>query len=434
MNQHSIHVKDESSEAAVARFLRSAKACRTRDLEQLSVVGELVKDLGSLIHALQKERGVSSIYLGSNGSQFADRLASCIAECHSFERGVRDRLEHVDQQLDRMASGARFYTRVAQAFQALDALVVTRQQIATLTLVPQDAVKAFTDIIGSLLAVVFEAADIAADPDISRALVALVNFIQGKEYAGQERATAGAAFSRGRFDAVELRRLNQLIAAQDQALHIFLEFAEPSHVGAVQSLLDGPYSSDLERMRKIASKGGLIGELADVNAEIWYDVTTRRINDMKNVEDRLTADLKTLCAAKLAEIAQDGPAPPDSLEAAPKIALTVEDYLTSLDEGAMSGVGLYAQDTLQPKLMRSILDVVQAQSRRLRDLNTQLESVRTDLNERKIIERAKGLLMTSRSLTEQQAYTLMRQTAMNQNRRIFDIAETIVSMAEILNA
>ncbi len=426
-------------ETPAARFLRSAKLCRTRDLEQLSIVSELVKDIGALIHALQKERGASSIFLGSHGTQFADRLALRIADSRGLEQAVRDRLEHVDEQLDRMSSGARFYTRVALAFHALDAIPGTREQVASLTLVPQDAVKAFTDLIGSLLAVVFEAADIAADPAISKALVAFVNFAQGKEFAGQERATGAAAFSRGHFDAAEHQRLHHLVTAQDQAFRIFAEFADPAHVAAFQEALSGTDQAEVERMRKIALTGGRLGELAGVTGELWYEQTTRRIDAMKTVEDQIATDLKTLCTAKLTEARSDfegtDAANRDVFAATAPVAMLVMDADPVVNElGLGGGAGLYTTDGIQPTLMRSILDVVQAQSRRLHDVNSQLETARAALNERKVIERAKGLLMSSRQLSEQQAYTLMRKTAMNQNKRIFEVAEAVVSMAEILKA
>ena len=73
------------SDGVAARFLRSARLCRTRDLEQLAILCELVRELSGLIHALQKERGASSIFLGSTGTQFAERLAQRVAECRALE-------------------------------------------------------------------------------------------------------------------------------------------------------------------------------------------------------------------------------------------------------------------------------------------------------------------------------------------------------------
>jgi AmiR/NasT family two-component response regulator len=62
----------------------------------------------------------------------------------------------------------------------------------------------------------------------------------------------------------------------------------------------------------------------------------------------------------------------------------------------------------------------------------ELESARNELSERKIIDRAKALLMSARQLSEQDAYALMRKTAMNQHKRMAEIAQAIVGMADIL--
>lgn len=439
MARRTDRIEGNSVENPAARFLRSAKLCRTRDLEQLLILGQLVKSVSELIHALQRERGASSIYLGSNGDRFTERLAAQVAECQELERIVRERLQHIDQQLDRMSCGARFYTRVALAFRALDTLTSTRQQIASVVMAPQDAVKAFTDIIGCLLAVGFEVADIAADPDISRALVALVNFAQGKEYAGQERATAAAAFSRGQFQADEQRRLRHLIAAQEQAFGMFAEFSEPAQVAAFHDVLSGRDSVEVKRMRGIALGRQNIDELLGATADAWFEHTTRRIDAMKTIEDRMAADLGLQCAAKLAE-SRDSPAGAtlehaDDITATAAVAMLVTDVNPAANNlGLDGGIGLFTLDGALPRPMRSILDVIQRQSRRLDDVSQQLESARSALTERKVIERAKGLLMKSRRLPEKEAYALMRQTAMNQNKRIFEIAEAITSMADILKA
>jgi len=422
-------------EKPAMRFLRSAKQCRIRDLTQLLSLSELVTDISALIHSLQKERGTSSIFLGSNGAQFADRLLRRIQVCKQLEDAVRQRLEHIDERLDRMSSGAKFYTRVAYAFHALDSLAATREQIAALKLAPQDSVKAFTEIIGALLAVVFEAADIAADPNVSRALIALVNFSQGKEYAGQERATAGAGFSRGHFNSVEHQRLYSLVAAQEQAFRIFSEFAGAEQVEAFRNMVPSRIMAEVERLRHIALTSDHFTELPDIAAESWFEHTTRRIDAMKKLEDCLNKDLNKLCADKLAEAQAESDAvnvPPQENAAAGPLAMLVMDASPSSSEGLDGGVGLYTLEGMNPKPMRSILDVMQAQSQRLHDVSHELESTRSALNERKVIERAKGLLMKSRRMTEQEAYALMRQTAMNQHKRIVEVAEAIIGMADIL--
>ena len=235
MSQRKKSTERPCDQSLATRFWRSARSCRARDLRHLSVLGELVRAISELVHALQKERGASSIYLGSNGVQFSDPLTACVADGRRAEAGVRDRLLHVDEILEPKSRGARFCTRVAFALSALDALPETRRQVSALTLAPQDAHKTFTRVIALLLAVGFDAADVAADADTSRALIALVNFAQGKEYAGQERAAGGAALSEGHFGAEDRRHLQQLEVAQEQAFKTFMEFADPRHIQAPAS-------------------------------------------------------------------------------------------------------------------------------------------------------------------------------------------------------
>ena len=424
------------ADTLAGRFLRSAQLRRARDLKQLSVLSDLVKGISELIHALQKERGASSIYLGSNGAHFADRLAARVAESHSLEERVRNHLEHADERLDPVSCSARFYARVAFAFHALDSLPRTREQVSALVLAPQDAVKAFGEVIALLLAVGFEAADTAADPETSRALIALVTFAQGKEYAGQERATAGAALSRGHFDAADQRHLRHLQAAQEQAFKIFAQFADPSHVTLLLELSNSPETAEFKRLRAAALEQDPRGEHRTVTADAWYEVTTRRIDAMRSIEGGVAADLGRLCAAKLAEVKAEAKnvdeIDQDLLKRPAPFAMLVSDVDPAVNNlGMAGGVELYSMDDGLPKPMRSIRDVVEAQSRRIHDINTQLESARVALTERKTIERAKGILMRSRRLSEKDAYTLLRQTAMSQNKRIFDIAEAIISMADI---
>jgi hypothetical protein len=430
------------AETLATRFLRSASLCRARDLKLLSILSDLVKGISELIHALQKERGASSIYLGSNGANFADRLVARTADSRSLEVRVRHHLEHMDEKLEPLSCSARFYTRVACVFRALDSLPGTREQVSALALAPQDAVKAFTDVIALLLAVGFEAADTAADPETSRALIALVNFAQGKEYAGQERATAGAALSCGHFDAADRRHLRHLEAAQERAFKIFTEFTEPRHGAMFLELRSSPETAQFNEMRARAFGQDLSGEPPTVTADAWYELTTRRIDVMRTIEDCVAADLGRLCAVKLADakaVAKRVNAlDRDVNDLTAPVAMLVTELAPAVDGQGLAGgaelsrgVELYRMEDGLPKPMRSILDVVEAQSRRIDDISAQLESARVALTERKTIERAKGILMRSRRLAEKDAYTLLRQTAMSQNKRIFEVAEAVISMADI---
>ena len=234
----------------------------------------------------------------------------------------------------------------------------------------------------------------AADPATSRALIALVYFAQGKEYAGQERAVAAAGFSRGSFDAADRLRLRQLAAAQERAFGIFLEFASAEQGGAYRRSCERADWSELHRLR--AQAQGECAVSSDDAAAVWYEVATRRIDEMRGIEDTLAGDLAVLCAAKLEEARSqpaDGTAADrDWLSAPLAVAMLVADIDPGANRSGIESVtSLYGLDGGMPKPMRSILAVIGEQTRRIELMSTELESARSALAERKLIEQAKGL-------------------------------------------
>jgi response regulator NasT len=82
--------------------------------------------------------------------------------------------------------------------------------------------------------------------------------------------------------------------------------------------------------------------------------------------------------------------------------------------------------------VRSILDAAIATFDEYRRLQGELDRTRSELADRKKIERAKGIVMTQRGINEPAAYRLMRKAAMDQNRRLVDIAESIIAAEELL--
>jgi hypothetical protein len=428
MVRSDIDINAVAYEGAEQKFLRYARRCQTRDLRQLQLLCVLVNELAELIHALQKERGAASIFLGSGGQHFSDLLGERVTESLAFERVVRSCFDRIDEGLDLMLCGARFHVCVALACRALDTLSAARAQIAVLALMPQEAAGIFTGIIGSLLAVIFEVADVAADPAVSRAVIALVNLSQGKEYAGQERATAGAAISRGHFHAEEQRRWRQLIGAQEQAFRIFNGLADASHVASLARVTSSPEWQRLKCMRDQVLTAGLEVGPACVTAEEWFEVATLRIDALKHIEADLSRQLSQLCESRLEDAGIEVPLELGIAHGAMLVAM-VDPATCGVGVGV--GIGLYSTDAAQARTLRPIYAVLQAQWRRIEQVSHELESARNALSERKTIERAKGLLMKSRGLSEQEAYAQIRHTAMSQNKRIADIAEAVVSMAPI---
>ncbi len=416
-------------------FLIAAKRCEIDALRQLALTCALVDVTGRLVHGLQRERGLSNLFLAPQGARFAGPRQEQIAACRATEAELRRCFDRLDTQAAHLGHGARLFSRIAYVLHGLDALSALRERIDTRAWTAREATKAFARLIAGLLAVVFEAADSASDPAISRQLVALFNFMQGKEFAGQERAVGAALFASGCADSAEQQRLLLLIESQERCLQVFKEFAcdELAALWATTDRDTAAARAELERMRRVLCTAADGSPLDASQSLPWFDGCSLRMDRMKTVEDRLTDSLQRLCERKteaaLAELlafegidlAATQPADPLSFFHDP-----VPEHVAGPGPGPGPAQG-YGQ-----QLDRSILDLVQEQARRLQTMGDELDTVRASLNERKVIERAKGLLMAHRHLSEAEAHKTMRQMAMSQNRRLIEVAEAVLAMAEVL--
>lgn len=105
-----------------------------------------------------------------------------------------------------------------------------------------------------------------------------------------------------------------------------------------------------------------------------------------------------------------------------------------IDRAVAAGIAAYVVDGMRKERIKPILDMAIARFNAFASLTRELEQVRGELEDRKLIEQAKGILMRTRNLSEADAYTLLRSTAMNQNQRMVDIARSLVTSAALLGS
>lgn len=102
-------------------------------------------------------------------------------------------------------------------------------------------------------------------------------------------------------------------------------------------------------------------------------------------------------------------------------------------QGAIrSGVSAYIVDGLHAHRIKPIMETAIARFRQFQTLREELDKAKSDLAERKIIERAKGILMKQRGLSEEAAYSSLRKFAMERNKRLVEVAEGIITAFDLL--
>lgn len=103
-----------------------------------------------------------------------------------------------------------------------------------------------------------------------------------------------------------------------------------------------------------------------------------------------------------------------------------------VEDALRAGVAAYVTEGLEPSRIRTILEIATAQFRVIDGLQRDLKQAKADLAARKVIEKAKGILMKRRGLDEPAAYTLLRKTAMDQGKSIAALASELVAAQSLL--
>jgi response regulator NasT len=105
----------------------------------------------------------------------------------------------------------------------------------------------------------------------------------------------------------------------------------------------------------------------------------------------------------------------------------------TIRQAVRAGVSAYVVDGLDPARVRPIVEAAVASFEELQNLREQLTEANLRLDERKLVERAKGILMRTRGLDEESAYSMLRKAAMDRKLRLGEVARRLIDAAELLN-
>lgn len=116
------------------------------------------------------------------------------------------------------------------------------------------------------------------------------------------------------------------------------------------------------------------------------------------------------------------------------VAMFVDRSDDGMSDAAIeAGVSAYVVNGLQPARVKPVLDAAIARFRVFQRMRTELEETKRALEERKLIDRAKGMIMKARGVEEDEAYAILRKAAMDQGKRVADVAAALVTAAGLLS-
>jgi len=260
------------------------------NMSQLEDLTKLANHLSRFVHELQKERGISAVYQGSQGKQMGESLQ----QQRRLTDKSRGELQTFLGSFHAAYYGSRLSTELNRTISLIGELDHKREQISKLTISPADGVAYFTNTDMQSVKSMAQIALVSKSIETSNAISAYVDFLYGKELTGQERAVGATGIAAGKFNDSDYLRFVQVTAEQGAYLSSFESYASEPIKRFYAETITGHDVDEAARIRKIVFAGGLGGDLKGTEGPYWYKVMTAKIDLMKKVEDRIAESLEAL--------------------------------------------------------------------------------------------------------------------------------------------
>ncbi|MCF7494643.1 methyl-accepting chemotaxis protein [Vibrio sp. L5-1] len=311
----------------------------TSEMSSLNQLTRLSVVYSELVHELQKERGMTAGFIGSQGTQFVSELRSQRTSADSRRDQRNEYWQSADIDLPQIN---RLNSEISQS---LNQITTIRNRVDSQSIPLSEALGYYTKLNAKLLSVSALIAELSSDSTITTETIAYYNFLQGKERAGIERAVLNNTFSKNEFGPGMLVKFISLVTEQNTYFSNFEVLGNPDNVRFFEQQLNDRSVAEVEKLRDVA-ESKMSG--FDVDPVYWFAQSTARIVQLKKTENQLA----------------------DSL-----IALT--DQKTQQAQSAMMGsIAMFVVITLFATFVsfKAITDL----TTRVKDLNLVLSKVRDD--------------------------------------------------------
>lgn len=269
----------------------SAKRSLAVNMDAVHEYAKIAVSASALVHELQKERGMTAGFLGSKGKAFGAELQQ--------QRQLTDEkyasLQEVLAQMDRTQLTEQFNKLTDEGLNNMNRINSLRSSVSNFQISASEAIGFYTSTNGLFLDSITEIGKKSVTADLASLITSYVNFLQGKERAGIERAVLANVFAANKFTPALYQKFIQLVGAQKLFENMFLQFARPEHQAFFKSTMVGDFVSATQDMRKTAMEKADTGNFG-IDPQHWFKMQTGKINLLKDVENKLSEDLISIAS------------------------------------------------------------------------------------------------------------------------------------------
>ncbi|MEZ8983727.1 methyl-accepting chemotaxis protein [Vibrio cyclitrophicus] len=264
----------------------------TSEMSSLNQLTRLSVVYSELVHELQKERGMTAGFIGSQGTQFVSELRSQRASADTRRDQRSEYWQSADIDLPQIT---KLNTEISRS---LNQITSIRNRVDSQSIPLSEALGYYTQLNAKLLSVSAFIAELSSDATITTETIAYYNFLQGKERAGIERAVLNNTFSKNEFGPGMLVRFISLMTEQNTYFSNFKVLSTPSNVSFFEQQLNDRSVAEVEKLRQLA-QSKMSG--FDVDPVYWFAQSTARIVQLKKTENQLADSLIALTEQKTTE-------------------------------------------------------------------------------------------------------------------------------------
>lgn len=256
------------------------------EMKKLETLARIAKVSGDFIHELQTERGVTSRFLNTQGTQYAEDLRSQRAQTDEYFTEYQKAMQSVViQTIPGLEESVKETNALLEKWKSY------RTSVDALTISPGESGKYYGDLIDELIAdMEFTAREATYDAAIFRTSLSYVTLIKTKERLGRERALLNGLFTRDTATKEEFVNATRIASEQFSMASIFRTIATPEQVQKFDAVVRNDLGKRIRDMRRTISDKFPSGGFG-VNPREWYDVTTQQINFAKEYENSLAAEI-----------------------------------------------------------------------------------------------------------------------------------------------
>jgi methyl-accepting chemotaxis protein len=270
----------------LAVMLLGTKYSQVNDLHNVQKASELLGSISLLLHETQKERGMSAGYLGSSGKNFNDKLPSQRELTDNRLKELKILLEDID-----IASvDEKIHNALNIALSDASKINSIRSKITSMNIETSVAISYYTDMNSKFLDTIVKISTFSSDPEITKQIIAYLNFLLAKERTGVERAIGTNITATDYFKNGSRAKFSNLISAQDSYILNFKDYSSKEVLEFYIKTLDNKAVKEVISMRKTILSTESIGGFG-VDSKYWFDTITKKLGLLRKTEKYIIDNL-----------------------------------------------------------------------------------------------------------------------------------------------